>query len=70
MEGIQYLKSNKTGSLKVFAKYLRSSDGKTLAYLYDEIAGRVEKELRPQSESVRFLLDLVAQDQPKAKPVR
>jgi hypothetical protein len=39
MEGIQYLKSHKTGSLKVFAKYLRSSDGKTLAYLYDEIAG-------------------------------
>jgi NitT/TauT family transport system substrate-binding protein len=70
MEGIHYLKANKAGSLKVFAKYLRNSDAKTLAYLYDEIAGRVEKELRPQSESVRFLLDLVAQDQPKAKPVR
>jgi NitT/TauT family transport system substrate-binding protein len=67
MEGIHYLKTNKAGSLKVFAKYLRSSDARTLAYLYDEIAGRVEKELRPQTESVRFLLDLVAQDQPKAE---
>jgi NitT/TauT family transport system substrate-binding protein len=67
MEGIHYLKTNKAGSLKVFAKYLRSSDAKTLAYLYDEIAGRVERELRPQTESVRFLLDLVAQDQPKAE---
>jgi ABC-type nitrate/sulfonate/bicarbonate transport system substrate-binding protein len=67
MEGIHYLKSNKAGSLKVFAKYLRSSDAKTLAYLYDEIAGRVEKDLRPQPESVRFLLDLVAQDRPKAE---
>ena len=66
MEGIHYLKENKDDSLKVFAKYLRNSDGTTLSYLYDEIAGRVERELRPHPESVRFLLDLVALDHPQA----
>ncbi len=67
IEGIHYLKENKEESLKVFAKYLRNSDVKKLSYLYDEIAGRVERELRPQPESVRFLLDLVAQDYPQAQ---
>ena len=67
LEGIHYLKENKEESLKVFAKYLRNSDTKTLAYLYDEIVGRVERELRPQAESVRFLLDLVAPDYPQAQ---
>jgi NitT/TauT family transport system substrate-binding protein len=67
IEGIHYLKENKEDSLKVFAKYLRNSDAKKLSYLYDEIAGRVERELWPQPESVRFLLDLVAQDYPQAQ---
>jgi NitT/TauT family transport system substrate-binding protein len=67
IEAIHYLKENKEESLKVFAKYLRNSDGKKLSYLYDEIASRVEKDLRPQAESVRFLLDLVTQDYPQAQ---
>jgi ABC-type nitrate/sulfonate/bicarbonate transport system substrate-binding protein len=67
IEGIHYLKENKDESLKIFAKYLRNPDAQTLSYLYDEIAGRVERELRPQSESVRFLLDLVALDYPQAQ---
>jgi NitT/TauT family transport system substrate-binding protein len=67
IEGIHYLKENKEESLKVFAKYLRNSDTKTLSYLYDEIIERVERELRPRSESVRFLLDLVAPDYPQAQ---
>ena len=37
-----------------------------MSYLYDEIAGRVERDLRPNHESVRFLLDLVALDHPQA----
>jgi hypothetical protein len=67
IEGIHYLKENKEESLKVFAKYLRNSDTKTVSYLYDEIIGRMERELRPRSESVRFLLDLVAPDCPQAQ---
>ena len=66
IEAIRYLKENKEESLKVFAKYLRNSDTKKLSYLYDEIAGRAERDLRPQPESVRFLLDLVGQDYPQA----
>ncbi len=67
IEAIHYLKENKEESLKIFAKYLRNSEAKTLAYLYDEIIARVESELRPQPESVRFLLDLVALDYPQAQ---
>jgi hypothetical protein len=67
IEGIHYLKENKEESLKVFATYLRNSETKTLSYLYDEIVGRVERELRPRSESVRFLLDLVAPDYSQAQ---
>jgi NitT/TauT family transport system substrate-binding protein len=66
IEGIHYLKENKDESLKVFAKYLRNTDAKSISYLYDEIVGRVERGLRPQPESVRFLLDLVALDNPQA----
>ena len=39
MEAIHYLKTNKAGSLKVFAKHLRSSDARTVAALSDELAG-------------------------------
>jgi ABC-type nitrate/sulfonate/bicarbonate transport system substrate-binding protein len=67
IEAIHYLKNNKEESLKVFAKFLRNSDAKKLSYLYDEIAGRVEPDLRPKPESVRFMLDLVAQDYPQAQ---
>ena len=67
IEAIHYLKQNKEESLKVFAKFLRNSDAKKLSYLYDEIAGRVEPDLRPKPESVRFMLDLVAQDYPQAQ---
>ena len=67
IEAIHFLRENKEESLNIFAKYLRNSEAKTLAYLYEEIIGRVESELRPQPESVRFLLDLVALDYPQAQ---
>jgi NitT/TauT family transport system substrate-binding protein len=67
MEGIQYLKSHKEESLKIFSKYVRNPDLGIMAYLYDEIATRVEPGLRPQPEAVRALLDLAAQDLPQAK---
>ena len=60
MEGIHYLKANKDESLKIFSKYVRNPDLAIMAYLYEEISSRAEKDLRPQAESVRALLDLVA----------
>jgi NitT/TauT family transport system substrate-binding protein len=67
MEGIQYLLTHKEESMKVFSHYYRNPDMATMAYFYDAISGRVERELRPNPESVRFLTDLVAMDEPKAK---
>jgi NitT/TauT family transport system substrate-binding protein len=67
MEAIQYMKSHKDESLKIFSKYVRNSDLTIMAYLYEEIASRVEPGLRPQSDAVRAMLDLAAQDFPQAK---
>jgi len=67
MEGIHYLKANRNESLKIFSKYVRNPDLEIMAYLYDEISTRAEKDLRPQSDAVRALLDLAALDLPQAK---
>ena len=67
MEGIQYLKSHKDESLKIFSKYVRNPDLGIMAYLYEEISTRAEKALRPQPDAVRALLDLAALDFPQAK---
>ena len=67
MEGIQYMKSHKDESLKIFSKYVRNPDVGIMAYLYEEIATQVEAGLRPQADAVRGLLDLAALDFPQAK---
>jgi len=67
MEGIQYLKSHKDESLKIFSRYVRNSDLTIMANLYEEITTRVEPGLRPQPEAVRALLDLAALDYPQAQ---
>jgi ABC-type nitrate/sulfonate/bicarbonate transport system substrate-binding protein len=67
MEGIQYLKSHKDESLKIFSKYVRNPNLGIMAYLYEEISTRAEKALRPQPDAVRALLDLAALDFPQAK---
>ena len=67
MEAIQYMKSHKDESLKIFSKYVRNPDLTIMAYLYEESASRVEPGLRPQSDAVRAMLDLAAQDFPQAK---
>jgi ABC-type nitrate/sulfonate/bicarbonate transport system substrate-binding protein len=69
LEGIQYMMRNKSESLKSFAKYLQSSDPAVNAYLYDDISSRIEKELRPRSEAIRYMLDLIALDHPQAQKV-
>jgi NitT/TauT family transport system substrate-binding protein len=67
MEGVRYMKSHKDESLKIFAKYVRNSDLGIMAYLYEEIATRVEPGLRPQPDAIRALLELAALDLPQAK---
>ena len=46
---------------------MRNPDLEIIAYLYDEISTRAEKDLRPQSESMRAMLDLAALDFPQVK---
>ncbi len=41
-----------------------------IEFFYGEIAGRVEKNLSPDPESVRFTLDFIARLNPKAKEVK
>jgi ABC-type nitrate/sulfonate/bicarbonate transport system substrate-binding protein len=67
MEGIQYLKSHRDESLRIFSKYVRNPDLGIMAYLYEEISNRVEAGLRPQSEAVRAMVELAALDFPQAR---
>jgi ABC-type nitrate/sulfonate/bicarbonate transport system substrate-binding protein len=67
MEGIRYMVTHKQESLKVFFKYFRNPDNEALAYLYDDTMPRIQKDLRPNPESVRSILDQIAIDDPRAK---
>jgi len=67
MEGIRYTITHKQESLKVFFKYFRNPDSEALAYLYDDTVPRIQKDLRPNPESVRSILDQIAIDDPRAK---
>ena len=67
VEGIHFMVTHKDESLGIFARYLRNPDRVTMAYLYDEISKRVEKDLWPDPDSVRFHLDMAALEDPRAK---
>ncbi|HME59850.1 MAG TPA: ABC transporter substrate-binding protein [Candidatus Binatia bacterium] len=67
MEGIRYMITHKAESLKVFFKYFRNPDSEALTYLYDDTAPRIQKDLRPNPESVRSILEQIAVDEPRAR---
>ena len=69
LEGIQYMIRNKNESLKTFAKYLQNSDPAVNAYLYDDITSRIETDLRPTRDAIRYMLDLIVLDLPQAQRV-
>ena len=69
LEGIYFMIRNKEESLKVFAKYLQNSDPTVNGYLYDDITSRIEKDLRPSTEAIRYMLDLIVLDHPQAQRV-
>jgi ABC-type nitrate/sulfonate/bicarbonate transport system substrate-binding protein len=70
MEGIHFLVNNKKETIKVFSDYLGNRDSKVLDHFYNEIAGRVEKDLRPDPESVRFTLDFIGRIYPHARKMK
>lgn len=57
----------KTDSLRVLQRYLQNSDMTAMSYLYDETTRRLEKELRPNPESIAFHYEMAALDDPRAK---
>ena len=67
MEGIRYTIAQKPESVNIFFKYYRNPDNEALAYLYDDTVPRIQKDLRPNPDSVRSILDQVALDEPRAK---
>jgi len=67
MEGIHYMIRHKPESLKILQRYFHNSDLVTMGYLYDETTRRLEKELRPNPESIAFHYQMAAQDDPRAK---
>ena len=69
LEGIQFMIQNKHESLKAFAKYLQNPDPTVNAYLYDDITSRIARDLRPTSEAIRYMLDLIVLDHPQAQQV-
>jgi NitT/TauT family transport system substrate-binding protein len=66
MDGIQTMVRHKDESLKVLHKYFQNSDAAAMAYLYDETTRRIEKDLRPNSEAIRFHFEMAALDDPRA----
>jgi ABC-type nitrate/sulfonate/bicarbonate transport system substrate-binding protein len=70
IEGIHFLINDKRETIKIFSDYLGARDPKVMEFFYGEIAGRVEKNLRPDPESVRFTLDFIGRLNPKAKEIK
>src|SRR5215510_4470721 len=66
MEGIYYMQRQKDESLKVLYKYFQNSDTAAMSYLYDETTRRLEKDLRPNAESISFHYEMAALDDPRA----
>ncbi|MET0501115.1 MAG: hypothetical protein ABW172_06285, partial [Candidatus Binatia bacterium] len=70
LEAVHFLVNNRSETIKIFSDYLGARDRKVIEFFYDEIAGRVEKNLRPDPDSVRFTLDFVGRLYPKAKEMK
>ena len=66
LEGIHFMINEKNESLKILQRYFQNSDTAAMSYLYDETIRRLEKDLRANPESIRFHLELAADDDPRA----
>jgi len=67
IEAIHFLGSQREETMRIFGDYLNNRDKDVLARFYEEIAGRAEKDLRPDPKAIRFLLDFIGRRYPKAK---
>ena len=69
LDAIHFVLTRKEETVRVFGNYLNTRDKGVLERFYEEIAGRVEKHLRPDPKSVRFLLDFIGRRYPEARSI-
>lgn len=69
LDAIHFVVTQKEETMRIFGDYLNTRDRDVLSRFYEEIASRAEKELRPDSKSVRFLLDFIGRRYPEAKNI-
>jgi ABC-type nitrate/sulfonate/bicarbonate transport system substrate-binding protein len=67
IQGVHYMLGHKEESLKILYRYFQNSDAAAMGYLYDETTRRLERDLRPNPDSIRFHLDMAALDDPRAR---
>lgn len=70
IEAIHFLINNREETSRIFSDYLGARDSKVIDFFYREIAGRVEKDLRPDPDALRFTLDFIGRLNAKAKEVK
>jgi NitT/TauT family transport system substrate-binding protein len=70
IEAIHFLNNNKKETVQIFMDYLSARDPKVVEFFYDEIAGRVQKDLAPDPESLRFTFDFLSRVNPKARELK
>jgi NitT/TauT family transport system substrate-binding protein len=68
-EGIHRFVTDKDFSLKVLQKYLRVSDKEMLEDTYGFYSARVQKIPHPTIKGIKFILDTLAETQPRARSV-
>ncbi|HWH77605.1 MAG TPA: ABC transporter substrate-binding protein [Candidatus Binatus sp.] len=66
VEGVHYGKTQRAATIKIMQKYLRSSDASTFNELYDMyIAQNIPRIPRPSPESLKTVLDQMAETDPR-----
>jgi ABC-type nitrate/sulfonate/bicarbonate transport system substrate-binding protein len=71
VEGIAFLKTNKEPSLKILAKYFRSSDRDELEAAYNEYALRIiQRKPYPTLKGLQLVMDELAPRNPKVRSAR
>jgi NitT/TauT family transport system substrate-binding protein len=66
VEGVHYSKTQRAATIKIMQKYLRSSDASTFNELYDMyIAQNIPRIPRPSPESLKTVLDQMAETDPR-----
>jgi NitT/TauT family transport system substrate-binding protein len=68
-EGLHRFVTDRDFSIRVMKKYLRVDEKEMLADAYDFYAPRVQKIPYPTLKGIKFILDTMAESQPRARNV-